>query len=410
MIQYHTPTQRKHSFGLKNKKVENNGKPLLRSLPIALKCIHNTGVNGQTKVGCGSCKTYGCNLKGTVRLKDCANCSQFDADLLPSKQAGLSEQQISWPVTLQDWTINGDWIKAPDVWEKFNSLIVNAMDYHKTLQPLHGEGNGIVIVGGGKYFASSYCNIRLLRHYGCNLPIELWYLGSKDEMPEKWQKIVEPYGVTCRDGDAERDVCPMRILNGWELKFYAIQQSCFRRVLFLDADCFPMREPSFVFDDPRFLGAGAVFQRDTINGSFQFIKPEVLKMFGIQRESKIWDIESGACLIDRTRWSNALRLTVFLNGYSDLIYKVVYGDKTTPAIASMLTGMAYAIPAYAPNGGAWGLMQKWFDGSKMWQHRIHCKPRLDTQAFHSSQIRKLFPKIAWDTEIMQYLEDLRRLV
>lgn len=70
----------------------NIGSNILRSLPAALTCIHNTGVNGTTKAGCGSCKTYGCNKKGTIRLKDCLNCSQFEASTLQSVQPVLSER------------------------------------------------------------------------------------------------------------------------------------------------------------------------------------------------------------------------------------------------------------------------------------------------------------------------------
>lgn len=265
--------------------------------------------------------------------------------------------------------------------------------------------DGIVIVGGGKYFASCYCNIRLIRQHGCKLPIELWYLGRNNEMPAAWQAIVEPYSVKCIDADAVRESVPMRIMNGWELKFYAIQQSGFRRVLFLDADCLPMRDPTFTLHDPRFLGTGAVFQRDC--SAFEFIKPSVLEMFGLPAK-QVWDLETGVCLIDKERWKKALHMTVWLNGYSDLVYKVVYGDKTTPALASMLTGQPYAIPSYAPGGGGWGLLQKWFDGSDMWAHLIHSKPTLEPTAFTSSQMRKR--KGPFVHEINRYLDDLRKLV
>jgi len=280
--------------------------------------------------------------------------------------------------------VNGEWIKDPNVWPMFRQMIQEEKQRIQQADLPSGSGDGIVIVGGGKYFAAVYCNVRLLRHIGCKLPIEVWYLGRNNEMPEKWQAILEAYGVVCMDADKVREQVPMRILNGWELKFYAIQQSSFRRVLFLDADCYPMREPSFVFDDPRFLGSGAVFQRDTPNDKYEWIKPEVLEMVGLPRES-VWDLESGACLIDKQRWGKALAMTVWLNSYSDLMYQVVYGDKTTPALASRIMGQPYAIPRNAPGGGAWGLMQYWFDGLEMWQHRIHCKPVIQQAHFHSGQ-------------------------
>ena len=43
------------------------------------------------------------------------------------------------------------------------------------------EGRGIVICGGGaKYFPCVYVLVRLLRHLGCQLPIEVWHLGAKE--------------------------------------------------------------------------------------------------------------------------------------------------------------------------------------------------------------------------------------
>lgn len=63
---------RKHWDDLVNKPTK-----ILRSLPIAKQCLHNSGENGTTKAGCGKCTTYGCNIKGTVRMADCVYCQQW---------------------------------------------------------------------------------------------------------------------------------------------------------------------------------------------------------------------------------------------------------------------------------------------------------------------------------------------
>lgn len=69
-------------------------KPLLRSLPLAKLCTHNTGANGTAKAGCTTCTTYGCSVKGTVRLKDCVYCESFAYHEKPAVSAGNSWQAI----------------------------------------------------------------------------------------------------------------------------------------------------------------------------------------------------------------------------------------------------------------------------------------------------------------------------
>src|ERR1035438_10861249 len=51
------------------------------------------------------------------------------------------------------------------------------------------HGRGIVIAAGGdRYLASLWVTVHAIRHVGCNLPIEVWYLGAKREMPPRRQR------------------------------------------------------------------------------------------------------------------------------------------------------------------------------------------------------------------------------
>ncbi|MGH7194558.1 MAG: hypothetical protein ACREJM_13655, partial [Candidatus Saccharimonadales bacterium] len=79
------------------------------------------------------------------------------------------------------------------------------------------RGRGVVIAGGGeRFFPSLYITIRALRHVGCTLPIEVWYLGRHHEMPAKRQALLAPYQVECIDADEVRRRHPARRLDGWE--------------------------------------------------------------------------------------------------------------------------------------------------------------------------------------------------
>ena len=103
----------------KNTSTKNNN--LLRSFPLALLCQHNTGVNGTSKAGCGSCKTYGCSIKGTVKISECANCDKWEK-LQPAEHQDkllppLVKRAANYIASLAEHTANGQKTVPPEVRE-----------------------------------------------------------------------------------------------------------------------------------------------------------------------------------------------------------------------------------------------------------------------------------------------------
>lgn len=75
-------------------------KRLIRSLPLAKQCSHNTGENGRAKAGCTTCVTYGCKVKGTVRVSDCVYCEDWKPAAVPAShhhENRAGGAGISWP-------------------------------------------------------------------------------------------------------------------------------------------------------------------------------------------------------------------------------------------------------------------------------------------------------------------------
>lgn len=72
-------------------------KPIRQPLSLVKLCQHNTGVNGTAKAGCTTCTTYGCNVHGTVRLKDCVYCEDYQEK--PAIKAGSSWKAIRFDHT-----------------------------------------------------------------------------------------------------------------------------------------------------------------------------------------------------------------------------------------------------------------------------------------------------------------------
>ena len=95
-------------------------------------------------------------------------------------------------------------------------------------RPEHFCDRGIVICGGGvRYFTCAWVAIQRLRRLGCTLPIQLWHLGP-GELDATIAALLASLGVTCIDALEVRKEHPARILNGWELKSYAILHSTFQ--------------------------------------------------------------------------------------------------------------------------------------------------------------------------------------
>ena len=201
-------------------------------------------------------------------------------------------------------------------------------------------GRGIVIPGGGsKYFPSAWVCIRMLRRLGCSLPIEVWHLGP-EEIDETMRGLIEPLGVTdrgCTRG-AERSH-PARILNGWEMKPFAVLHSRFEEVLLLDADNVPVIDPTFLFETPEFQKCGAIFWPDYFR-----LPPDrsIWRIAGVEYRDEA-EFESGQIVIDKARCWKALNLTMHLNEYSDFYYDHVHGDKETFHIAWRKLGQEYAM-------------------------------------------------------------------
>jgi hypothetical protein len=235
------------------------------------------------------------------------------------------------------------------------------------------EGRGIVICGGGeKYFPSVYVLVRLLRHFACALPIEVWHLGA-DEMPDAQSGLLAEHGALCVDGLAVRRLHPARRLGGWELKCHALLHCAFAEVLMLDADNCPVRDPSFLFDAPEYGKTGAVFWPD---------------YKGFARGQAVWEasgipyrdepeFESAQILINKARCWRALNIAMHLNEHSDWWYRLVHGDKDTFHLAWRKIGQTYAMPKAAPLALESTILQHDFAGERLFQHRNFAKWTLE---------------------------------
>mgnify|MGYP001325812111 CR=1 FL=1 len=236
------------------------------------------------------------------------------------------------------------------------------------------SGRGIVVCGGGPYFVGGYANVRLIRHLGCDWPIEWFYLPG--EMDAEQRDILAPWGVRC----VERPWPPQRTykkhLGGWQLKSWAVLHSSFEEVLLVDSDSYLEREPSYLFDGPEWRDHAAIFWPDRFDlrsdaGCWMPPgAPGAWEAFGVEDSGDRRQMESGQLLVNKARSWQAMNLCAWYNDHWQHYYNFVYGDKDTFRMAWSRTGAPFfLVPGYCGlDPGVY--VQRWTDGSVAFRHLI----------------------------------------
>jgi hypothetical protein len=264
------------------------------------------------------------------------------------------------------------------------------------------QGRGIVICGGGSYFPCVWICIRMLRSFGCTLPIELWYRGPR-EMTAEMKALVEPYGVVCQDSFAIAREFPVKRLDGWELKPYAILNSSFAEVLYIDADNTVVRNPEFLFDSDLYRQTGSLFWQDVPNHTLDqsYLKDAAWELLDLPFRDEP-QFESGQLLIDKRRCWKPLQLTLHLNEHSDYYYTAFFGDKDTFHLSWRKLDQEYNLNPHPPAVLDNNIVLVQFDpeGKRLFQHRCNAKWTL---AEKNRRIRGFL----FEEECVGFLEELR---
>jgi hypothetical protein len=271
------------------------------------------------------------------------------------------------------------------------------------------KGRGVVIAGGGdRFFPSLYITIRALRHVGCRLPIQVWYLGRNDEMPAKHKAILTPFEVECVDADKMRRRYPARRLGGWELKAFATLHSPFEELLFLDADCYPCRNPEFLFELEEYCARGAIFWPDIVADD-PFL---AWSAFGVPDPRRQGSIESGQFVVNKRLCWKPLNLAWFYNDHSDYYYRYGYGDKHTFEVA--WTRCARPFVLWEPKA-IWSevaYLHRGPDLKPLFVHRCADKFRFANHAYNTMQFNHLplyYASLPLEQECWRWMSELARL-
>ncbi|KAF2274261.1 nucleotide-diphospho-sugar transferase [Westerdykella ornata] len=204
-----------------------------------------------------------------------------------------------------------------------------------------GEGKGIVTTGGLKLFTVLLVSLRMLRRTGCSLPVEV-FLGDRAEyetVVDTCEKILPRLNARCRvisDIYFEADVAPP---DHFQFKVLAILFSSFEHVLFLDADSFPVHDPTPLLSSPPYTTHGLVtwpgFYANAASSHFYHIA-------GIEEPPVNRGTESGQLLLNKHHHRESLLMMVYYNYYGPEYYYPLQaqggpgqGDKETFAAGAL---------------------------------------------------------------------------
>lgn len=320
-----------------------------------------------------------CVINGTERTLSsargrgflvCSECGvrepEFNLEMPIAKlRLELDNERRKFPPGWEDWKATEHAVR-----ESFFELIVDRPPPRKTF-----SGKGIVISAGGEtYFRSAIAVVHTLKRLGCDLPIELWYLGD-NELDARMLRLAESWGVRCRDLMETRP--KPKPFGGWESKPLSVMHSDFQEVLYLDADCVPVVDPTYLFDDPAYVDNGSLFWPDLPPLGREWIPESVWERFGLV-PSSYPDFESGQFIIDKHRCWKELCVTTWLNQQSDYVYRHVHGDKSTFHLAWWGCGSAFGMPSKLPTWEHPTIYQYDPQGKLVFQHACKAKTRLAT--------------------------------
>ncbi len=294
--------------------------------------------------------------------------------------------------------------------------------------PAGMSGRGIVTGVYDAEFPSCWVLLNELVRLGVDLPVEAWHRPG--EVSDQHLALLSGLPLNLRLRVIEDDLDgPTK--RPFAIKPIAIQRSAFREVLWIDSDCFPIRDPSFLFDDPGYVEKGSLFWHDMMS-IWQALRwrpnAPVWQVFNVPANDS-QEFESGQLLIDKARCWPELCLTVHFNERRDVYYEYVFGDKDTFRLAWLHLAHArnepiepvrylgsahvpYGFTPYGPFsmgalrpdftfGGGTVIVHRDREGSALFNHRCIQKFRLGENSFNRD--------VANEAVYHAAIEDLRRL-
>lgn len=261
---------------------------------------------------------------------------------------------------------------------------------------------GIIVACPQKYEHILLKNITFLRSNGCNLPIEIWEVGSEIS-PHIYKKINTLF-KNIYFQNVKTYTNNLKKWKGFQIKAFMLQYNKFQNVILMDADVIFYKNPEFIFNEKNYIKTGTYFFYDIVekwrfnlkkddnsnkfhsidffNNRKKFIKsllPKKPKNF-----PKLWDYiyekkypkdsvtealqESGVVFLNRKKQEKSIQHIYNLNKDHKNTYKYIYGDKETFWLGVLMANNDYYFNEEYPKKIN-GKLTHLYNNSKFWRQK-----------------------------------------
>lgn len=191
-----------------------------------------------------------------------------------------------------------------------------------------GGGDGILTVGGGKYWPGIFVMIRMARRHGFSGPIEVWYRGDCEQVHpgDLLGENVQFYDLDAMGRERGDSRIPTGNVGsgGWEAKLYAMTHTTLDRVLYLDADAYPVGDVSRLFS---ILDATPFAYWQDLPSQLRSIRWRNVYPEG--ESTEVMPVQGGQLLVDRRAAWKLVHAGHFMCQNSDYFFRHMYGDQDT---------------------------------------------------------------------------------
>ncbi|ESZ92341.1 hypothetical protein SBOR_7290 [Sclerotinia borealis F-4128] len=244
-----------------------------------------------------------------------------------------------------------DHLKLSD--EDFNmsstahSKVLEILPEYDDLITYNENSRGIITVGGGPYTPALLVSIRMLRRTNCTLPIEVFIPTPTDYDPYTCNTILPSLNAQCIMLPTFENTTIT--IARYQYKSVALLFTTFEHTLFLDADNFPLVNPTPWFDSAPYSLTGMItwpdFWANTASPLYYLLSNQSIPALQTQHAST----EAGAILISRSTHHRTLLLAFYYNLFGPGFYYELLaqngiggeGDKETWVAAAQALGASY---------------------------------------------------------------------